>query len=55
MNNREVLVAKKVENIDNIEKNSITEQVDIEVTKEINNITKSQFNQNNVTLEIVES
>ena len=52
MNNREVLFAKKVENIDNIEKN---DKVDIEVTKEINNITKSQFNQNNITLQIVES
>ena len=55
MNNREVLVAKKVENIDNIEKNDTTEQVEIEVIKEINNIKKAPFNRNNVTLEIVES
>ncbi len=42
MNNREVLVAKKVE------------KVEVEVTKEIDNI-KSSLNENNVTLEIVES
>ena len=48
MSNREVLVAKKVENRDSIEK------VEVEVTKEIDNI-KSSVNENNVTLEIVES
>ena len=48
MNNREVLIAKKVEKVDDIEK------VEVEVTKEIDNI-KSSLNENNVTLEIVES
>lgn len=48
MNNREVLIAKKVEKVDTIEK------VEVEVTKEIDD-SKSLLNENNVTLEIVES